>query len=300
MTLSFADPHVRGLALTAAGALMWSPDGLMVRLMDAGDGRIVFWRAAFTLAALLLVLAVRRRSPWAAWRANGWPGVLAAIILAAVGFLFIAALTRTTVANTLVIIATMPLFGAALGWLFLREAVPPRTILAIAVSLVGFAIIFADAWGGGGLVGDALALMVPLLLAGYIVVMRRWPKVENVPALALASLILVIVLAPLVAPFEISGRDLALLALNGTVQGTLATLVFLAGARLLLTAEAGLMGLLETILGPLWVWLALGERPSERAFAGALIVLAALAAHAWTGLRRRAMTRPHARHGRDT
>lgn len=281
--------HRRGLVLAVLAMLVLSPDGMLVRLVEAGEWQLLFWRGASNTVALALFLALTRKGGLSgALRASGWGGLACSALMAVGTIMFIASLTRTTVANTLLVLSMVPLFGAVLGLVFLREGVPARTWLAIIAALAGMAVIFAGSVGGGGLLGNVLAAGTAVCMAGSLVIIRANPRVSMLPALALSGLAVALVALAMADPFDVTWRDVGLSATMGVVQQAFAIGLFVTAARYLPPAEAGLVGLVETVLGPFWVWLAVGETPGEPALWGGALVLAALAANFAVGLRTRA------------
>ena len=287
--MAFPSSRRDGVLLMIAAGLCWSTGGIFLRNVASTDGwEIVFWRSLFMVAFLFSVLAAwHRGAVWSKIRAVGSAGVLAGALLAATFFFFILSLMRNTAANTFVLMSTGPFFAALFGWVFLRERVPLRTWLAIGVALVGATLMFADGLDAGRTLGNLLALAVASVFALNVVVMRRMhATVDMVPAVMIAGLISMAVALPFALPFDTSARDLAVLAPMGCLQVGLGCLLMTRATRTLAAGEIGLLSLIETILAPLWVWLGTGERPSALALAGAAIVLGALLANEWIGLRR--------------
>lgn len=287
--MAFPSSRRDGVLLMIAAGLCWSTGGIFVRNVASTDGwEIVFWRSLFMVAFLFSVLvAWHRGAVWSTIRAVGAAGVLAGALLAATFFFFILSLMRNTAANTFVLMSTGPFFAALFGWVFLRERVPPRTWMAIGVALVGATLMFADGLDAGRTLGNLLALGVATVFALNLVVMRRMhATVDMVPAVMIAGLISMAVALPFALPLDASARDLAVLAPMGCVQLGLGCLLMTRATRTLAAGEIGLLSLIETILAPLWVWLGIGERPSALALTGAAIVLGALLANEWIGLRR--------------
>lgn len=286
--------HRRGLLLGAGGALCWSVGGLLVRAVEgAGSWQTVFWRALFFGLTILAVLAWRYRGRLVEpFSAIGRTGIVAAVLLACANTFFIIALGYTTIANVLVLQATGPLFAALLGRVFLGERVPARLWLVIAVSSLGMLYIFSDSLGSVSLVGDALGLAIALVFAGNIVATRSGRGVDMFPAVALAAAISTVVAFVVVcfgagspgssgpAALAVSGRDFAVMVALGVIQLGLGFVLFTTATRYISAAEAMVLTLLETIAGPLWAWLAIGERPGDHALIGGAIVLAALACNA--------------------
>lgn len=272
--------YLRGIALSAAGMIVISPDGLLLRLIEgAGLWQIVFYRTLLMGLALLavLVLFYRRRLPAVA-RAMGPAGALSAVLLAGTNFGFVSAMLNTTVANVLVILATMPLFSAVLGWLLIGERVRPRTAAAIALALVGILIIFSGSLGGGTWLGDLFAVATALTHGLNLVVLRRAGDRDMTPALCASGFLAApLALALAGGDAAVSTHDLQVLLLLGLVVIPLAVALFISGTRTVPAAEVALFALLETVLGPLWAWLGVGEVPSLESFVGGGLVLAAVA-----------------------
>jgi len=280
--------RLAGAALVCAAACCWSIGGLLVRLVDGLDAwTIAFWRSAFMMLAVggWLVLA-HGTGVFVVYRAMGRAGVLSGLLLAISFVLFILALTRTSVANAVVLQSAAPLASALLGRIFLGETLSPRTAVAILVAVGGVAVMFADALGTGDLVGNALALTVAILFGANIVVVRAARGVDMVPATVLAGLFAVLATAPLAALAAPEGRDFAVLAAMGVLQLGLGLFLFMRGAPRLTAAQVGLLCLLEVLLAPVWVWFAFAERPSTLALLGGGIVLGALVVHSTLGIRR--------------
>jgi drug/metabolite transporter (DMT)-like permease len=164
--------------------------------------------------------------------------------------------------------------------------VPARTWAAIAVALAGITLMFVEGVDAGRSLGNLLALGVPTAFALNVIVLRRMhATVDMVPAVMIAGLISIAVAAPFAWPLDAVPRDLAVLAPMGFIQLGLGCLLMTKATRYLSASEVGLLSLVETILAPIWVWLGVGERPSELALVGGLVVLGALAANEWIGFR---------------
>jgi drug/metabolite transporter (DMT)-like permease len=278
----------KGVALMVAAGLCWSTGGIFVRSVAMADGwEIVFWRSVFMVVFLFAVLAWWHRGEvWSRIAAVGAGGVLSGALLAATFFFFILSLMRNTAANTFVLMSTGPFFVAAFGLAFLGERVPARTWAAIAVALAGITLMFVEGVDAGRSLGNLLALGVPTAFALNVIVLRRMhATVDMVPAVMIAGLISIAVAAPFAWPLDAVPRDLAVLAPMGFIQLGLGCLLMTKATRYLSASEVGLLSLVETILAPIWVWLGVGERPSELALVGGLVVLGALAANEWIGFR---------------
>ena len=281
--------RLRGAVLVCAAALCWSLGGLFVRLIGNHlDGwTIAFWRCAFmALAVGGWLLAAHGLRVIAVYRAMGWAGIASGLLLAGSFVMFILAITRTNVANAVVLQSAAPLASAVLGRIFLGERLAPPTLVAIVVAVAGVCLMFASALGGGDLVGNTLALGVAILFGANIVVVRAARGVDLVPATVLAGVFAMLATLPLAKLDAPSALDFGLLAAMGCLQLGLGLFLFMRGAPHLTTAQVGLLTLLEVILAPIWVWLAFAEVPAPLSLAGGVVVLCALALHSALSLRR--------------
>jgi len=283
--------HRRGVLLMVGATLCWATAGMLVRNMDLRDSwEITFWRSLFMtvfISAILLAqygAGVRERM-----RAVGMAGVVAGALWALMYVCFILALGHTTVGNVLVLASVAPFTAALLGALFLHERIPARTWVTMFLAFCGIVIMFTDSLGQGGMVGNLIALIIPIAFAVNVVILRRaHAQVDMLPTLVLSGLFSMAVALPFAWPLEPTARDLGLLAVMGTVQLGLGVLLMIRAAPHLSAAEIGLLAVLETIFGTLSVWLVVGERPSAVALAGGAVVIGALVANELLALRQRA------------
>lgn len=288
--------YLRGILLAAAGMILISPDGMLLHSLESAPvADVLFWRTFGMAVSLSIVLAVvyRARLP-SLVRAQGWPGVFSALLMAASNLLFVVAMLNTSVANTLILLATMPFWSALLGLLLIGEAVARRTWIAIAVALGGVGVIFYESLGGGGggfstetLVGDLAALGAALCQGLNLVNLRRAGDRDMTAALAASGLLTALLCLPFVQPALVPARDLGILVLLGFFILPLSLTLFLSGARYAPAAEVALLSLVETVLGPALAWLVLGDAPTAYALTGGGLVLAAVVGNAGAGLMRR-------------
>jgi drug/metabolite transporter (DMT)-like permease len=266
----------RGQAYVALAAVAWSTAGVLQRQLTLDTSTQVLGRAAFAGAALLVYVAVVERGRTLhAFRSIGAAGVAVALCVAIASGSFIAALNHTSVARVLFILAIAPVLAALLARLTLREPITRRTVAAMALALAGVGLMLG-APGEGSLAGDGLAFLVALAFAVMIVITRWRHDVSMAPAACLSQVILVAAFLPIGSPGEIGADDVGWLAALGIGQIGLGFALLTVGARLIPAAQVGLITLLEVVLGPVWVWLALGERPSTLTLVGGAIVIVAI------------------------
>ena len=275
--------HRRGQVYVALAALAWSSAGVLQRGLSVDAPTQVAARAAFAFLALVAYVAVSERGRVVeACRSVGVAGIGFAVAVAVASGSFIVALNHTSVAHVLFIQAMAPVLAALLGWVVLREAISVRTAVAMVVALVGVGIMIGGPGEGGG-VGDLLSLAMALGFAVAIVISRHRRDVSMAPATCLAQVILVAVFLPFATPSSIPGDDVLGLIALGAGQIGLGLVFLTIGARLIPAAQVALITLLEVVLGPLWVWLAIDERPSTATLVGGAIVIVAVVIQARGG-----------------
>ena len=266
----------RGQIYVALAAVAWSTAGVLQRQLTLDTATQVVGRAAFASAALLAYVAIVERGRVVqAFRSVGLAGVAVALCVATASGSFIAALNHTSVARVLFILALAPVLAALLARVTLGEPITRRTSVAMALALAGVALMLG-APGEGSLVGDGLSFVTALAFALMIVITRWRHDVSMAPATCLSQVILVVAFMPFASPGEITGDAVFWLALLGIGQIGLGFALLTVGARLIPAAQVGLITLLEVVLGPLWVWLALNERPTTLTLVGGAIVIVAI------------------------
>ena len=278
--------HAKGLLITATGVLILTPDALLLKLIEAGPWTILVWRGLGFLFVIGLVSALRHGSNvFRVIRATGLIGLAITGLHAAGQLLFVFSIHNTTAANTLVIIAAAPLAAALLARLILGERTARRTLIAGFVALAAVGLTVQGGIQVGGLWGDLAAIGVMLVLALVFVLLRKAKGRDMLPALAWGGLItagIALVMAPTVT---VTGADRLYLPLLVLLVVPLSFVLISTGPRYLPAPEVGLLMLLETILGPLWVWLVLLEAPAAASLVGGAIIILTLATNAWLGLR---------------
>jgi drug/metabolite transporter (DMT)-like permease len=270
----------RGLILAVLANICFSSGGFWIRSIETPpDGfEIVFWRSVAMSAVLALVLAVWHRGvTLRKVQAVGRWGVASAACLAMTFFAFILSVMHTTVANTAITMSLAPLIAALAGLAFLGEHVPARTWIAIAAAGIGLAVMLLDSLAAGGALGIVFALGVPLGLAANVVINRRHgATTDMVPTVLIAGLLSLPLALFFGWPLEAGGRDIGIILVMGTIQLAGGCLLITVAMRYLPAAEIGLFTLLETVLGPFWVWLAYGETPTALAISGGALIVGAL------------------------
>lgn len=278
----------KGRLITLLGVLTLSPDALLTRLVDADAWTIVWWRTLLTALSLGLLLAVRHRMHLAAHirKSLRLPGGLVTPFFGAGSLLFVLAITHTTVANTLVILSSGPLFGAFLSWVILKEKVRTETWLASAGVLLGLILVFGDSLSGDRILGDTCALGAALCTTTAFVILRRNDLASPLVLTMVGSLLITVVSTPFATIGSIGGSDIIYLGLLGCVVLPIAFSCIFLGPKYITAPEVGLLMLLETILGPLWVWWVIGEIPSLPVITAGILIIITLCSY-WVVIMRK-------------
>ncbi|MEM9765350.1 MAG: DMT family transporter [Pseudomonadota bacterium] len=265
-----------GMILLVASAVTYSTAGVFTKGVEAGAWTVIFWRGVFAALAT---------AAWAASRCSlrqeffemGWAGLAVGVIGAAGTAAFISAFKLTSIANVALIYAVAPLLAALLAWLTIGERVTRRTALGTAGSIVGVAIIVAGSVGSVNLVGDGLALVMTVAMAGIMVLYRARPDTPSAGPSVLQSLLLFPFAIALGSPFQAQFDEIAILAAFG-ILFAIASVTLAEGAKRIPSSQTALLGALETPLAPLLALLILVEVPSVATLIGGAIVLVAVLA----------------------
>lgn len=292
-----ARAHRHALLTMVGCAVLWSVAGVATRRLErAEDYEMTFWRSAFCAAFVVLAMVLVHRRRWfERVRAIGPVGLASGAMWSVMFTCFMVALAYGSVADVLVVMAAAPLMAALLGLVVLREPVPPRTWAAIVIAGAGIVWMVAEGLTADGLSGMAIAFFVPIASAVNIVLLKHTgARVDLVPTVLVGALISAAVTLPLAWPLSSSAHDLAILAGLGVFQLAVPCMMMVRAARHLAPHEIALIGLLEVVLGPLWVWVGAGEAPARATLVGGGLVLAALLLNELVALRsaRRPAPRP--------
>jgi drug/metabolite transporter (DMT)-like permease len=288
-----------GISLAASGVLVLSFDALLIRLAAASEWDVVFWRGWLILLSISIVMVLTRqrlRMP-----KTGLALLSAGLISLMYGLnstLFVYSISHTSTANTVVMLASSPLFAALFSWLFLRERIALRTVIAITMAIAGVAWIFIGALGAPSWRGDLAAVVLAISMGASLTLLRRFPELPRLPLVALSGAVAGMIALPFAQPLSLAVESYTWLAIMGLLQIPLATWLIMTAPRHLPSAEVSLFLLIEAVLGPFWVWLVVGEHVPENTMVGGSIIVAAITMNSWFALREarnRSRTQPPGR-----
>lgn len=261
--------------LAVAGVFVLSFDALLVRLADAAPADVAFWRGGFIALSLALVQWLRMGRLGVAAVMSG-PGLLAVLLFGVNTVLFVFSLAYTAVANTIVLLSLAPLFATLMGRFATRERPRADTWVAASVTAAGVIVVVGGSVDTPRWLGDTLALAASLVLAAALTVLRSRPQLQRVPVVMCSGAVTAVLCAAWASPLAVGMSNLIPLAAMGLVQIPLAMVLLAVATRYLAAPEVSLIMLLEILLGPLWVWIALAEVPPMPSILGGTVVVVSL------------------------
>ena len=270
--------NLPGPLLIFLGALSLSSGGLIVKSFEGATlWQILFWRSLFfTLTVLLFLIITYRRQTLKSFYLSGLPGFIGGIILS-FGFCgYVFAMYNTTVANTNFIISLQILFLAIFGYFFLREKISFITLISIILAMIGVFLMVGNSLSPGELSGNLAAFTMPVTFAILIMIVRKYPSVDMVPAQFVAGLSSCLIGFFLSTKIMISPHDIFLGFLAGCFQVGFGFIFITIGARTTPSAMVGIIMLSESVLGPFWAFIFISETPSLFALIGGSTILIAV------------------------
>jgi drug/metabolite transporter (DMT)-like permease len=285
--------HRLGLALVACAALCWSSSGIFTRAISADLFTMLFWRGLFSGSLVLLAfLMLEGRNALPAIKGLRWPSIAVAVLSAAGMITGIGSLRYGSIADAMVIYATVPFITAGIAYLTIGERPSRSTLFASAVALVGVVVMIAGAGFGGSMLGKGLALLMTCCMASFSVLLRQNRNVPMLPAMAGSAYLCSFFSFWLSSPSTVTAHDMLLIAGFGILQNGAGLIFYTLGSRKIPAAEATLLAALEVPFTPLWVWMLFSEAPGPYTSIGGVIVLVALFAHILNELRGKIPAQP--------
>ena len=270
----------KGSLLAFVGVMFITPDSLFIRLASIETWSLLFYRGAIPFITVLLSLLIIYKSNFfKIFLSTGYPGVAYSITFALTNITFIISIQNTNVANTLVMVALAPMLSAILGLIFLKENPERKTWIAIIITTLAAIYIFYDSIQIGNFLGDIFGLITALGLAVGAVIVRSAKNRNLVPSAVVGKLFVAIIAFFFVDSFELSNKDLIIVPAMCILCVAIPFVLVTIAPRFITAAEVNLFFLLETILGPIWVWMVIKEQPTLETIQGGLIIVLTIAIH---------------------
>jgi len=277
----------KGSLLAFVAVALITPDSLLIRLSNIETWGMLFYRGAIPFVVVLIgTLFFYNKNFIKTVLGVGYPGIFYIFSFSACNITFLISIQNTNVANTLVMIALAPMLSAILGAIFLKEAPDKKTWIAILITFTACVYIFYDSLNLGNFYGDLFGLVTALGLACNAIIARYAKDRDLVPSAVIGKLCVAIFAFFFVKNFELIGNDLIFVPLMCVMCVAIPFVLVTIAPRFITAAEVNLFFLLETILGPIWVWLVIKEQPSIETIIGGAVIIVTIATHSFLALKK--------------
>ena len=283
---NFSDQQ-KGSLLAFVAVMFITPDSLFIRLSNVDTWGLVFYRGIIPFFTVLTgMLIVYRMNFFKMLFSSGYHGLIFIATFSITNITFVVSIQNTNVANTLVMIALAPMLSAILGAIFLKEMPDNKTWTAIAVTFLAAVYIFYDSLQLGSIYGDILGFITALGLAVSAVTIRSAKNKNLLPAAVVGKLFVAIFAMFFIKTYALVDRDLLIIPLMSIMCVAIPFVLVTIAPRFIPAEEVNLFFLLETIIGPFWVWMVIKEQPSIETMQGGLIIILTLGIHSFLKLRK--------------
>ena len=280
MSQTFTPNPRLGLAYTLAGAALFVPDALLVRLIGANVMDVAIWRGMIGGSVTLVGTALFAPHLIPSWRVLlSWPSLLLILAQGLGSFLYLMALGQTSVANTMLLYASSPFLSALLAFVLLRERIAPMTMLCMLAVFTGVGVIASGSLGGGHLWGDFIAFLNAASAAAYYVILRKTGAQSLMVSAGLGYFATALLAYPFAPHASFDIGQIGLVTISGAVVLAGGCALQMIGPRHLPAAEVSMITMLEIVASPLLVWAVLSEAPAPLTLIGGGVILAALITH---------------------
>ena len=277
----------KGSLLAFVAVMLITPDSIFIRLSNIETWGMLFYRGAIPFVVVLIgLIFFYKNNLLKALVGIGYPGVFYVISFSICNITFIISIQNTNVANTLVMIAMAPMLSAILGSIFLKEVPDQKTWIAIIITLISVTYIFHDSMEMGNFYGDLFGLITAFGLACNAVIARYAKNRDLVPSAVIGKLCVAVFAFFFVDSFSLVGTDLIIVPLMCVMCVAIPFVLVTIAPRFIPAEEVNLFFLLETIIGPFWVWMIIREQPSIETIQGGTVIILTIAIHSFLKLKK--------------
>ena len=277
----------KGSLLAFIAVMFITPDSLFIRLSNIETWGLVFYRGIIPFFTVFIgMLFIYKLNFFKILFSSGYHGIIYVITFSITNITFVISIQNTNVANTLVMIATAPMLSAILSIFFLKEQPDKKTWISIIVTFFAIIFIFYDSLGVGNFFGDILAFITAIGLAVGAVTIRSAKSKNLVPAAVVGKLFVALFALFFIENFLLIEKDLIIVPLMCVLCVAVPFVLVTIAPRFIPAAEVNLFFLLETILGPIWVWFVIKEQPSIETLIGGIVIITTIAIHSFLKLRK--------------
>ena len=277
----------KGSLLAFIAVMFITPDSLFIRLSNIDTWGLVFYRGIIPFLSVFVgMLFIYKIKFFKILFSSGYHGVIYVITFSITNITFVVSIQNTNVANTLVMIATAPMISAILSGFFLKEQPDKKTWISIIITFLAIIFIFYDSLGIGNFYGDILAFITAVGLAVGAVTIRSAKSKNLVPAAVIGKLLVATFALFFIESFLLVEKDLIIVPLMCILCVAIPFVLVTIAPRFITAAEVNLFFLLETIIGPIWVWFIIKEQPSIETLIGGAVIITTIAIHSFLKLRK--------------
>ena len=277
----------KGTLLAFTAVLIITPDSLLIRLTSVEDWGLIFYRGLIgSITISLIFLFFDKKNFFKSFLLIGLAGVLNVLVIISANITFILSIENTNVANTLVMLSLTPFIAAIISFFVLREKPPLRTCLAIIITFSCVIFIFYDSMGTGRLFGDILGVMTATAVGGSAVIIRYAKKINFIPTIIIGKFTVALISLIFAKSLILHGNDLIYVLLMGLFTIGIPFYLLTIAPKYITATEVSLFWLLETALGPFWVWLVIKEQPSVNTIIGGSIIIFTIFIHSLLSLKK--------------
>ena len=270
----------KGMILAFTGTMFITPDSLFIRLANLESWNLIFYRGFIPFLVVFIgLLVIYKTKLINEIINNGWHGFAYACVFTITNIVFVISIENTNVANTLIMIALAPMLSAIISFIFLKENPDQKTWVAIIITTLSVIYIFYDALDAGDFLGNFLGLVCATGLAVGAVIIRSAKKISLVPSAMLGKLMVALIALFFANQLKLEGYDLTIIPLMCIMCVAIPFVLVTLAPRYITAAEVNLFFLLETILGPIWVWLVIHEQPSIETITGGIVIIVTIGIH---------------------
>jgi len=276
----------KGSLLAFVAVLFITPDSLFIRLSNIDTWGLVFYRGIIPFFTVFLgMILIYKLNFFKILFDSGYHGIIYVITFSITNITFVVSIQNTNVANTLVMIATAPLLSAILGAIFLKEPPDKKTWISIIITFFAILYIFFDSLKMGNFYGDILGFITAIGLAVGAITIRSAKSKNLVPAAVVGKLFVASFALLFIESFVLQDKDLLIVPLMCILCVAIPFVLVTIAPRFITAAEVNLFFLLETIIGPIWVWLIIKEQPSIETLFGGIVIIITIAIHSFLKLK---------------
>ena len=284
--MQFSDQK-KGMLMAFTAIMFITPDSLFIRLASINSWNLIFYRGFIPFFIVFLGLIIIHKFKFIKeLLSNGWHGLAYALVFTVTNITFVISIENTNVANTLIMIALAPMLSAIISLIFLKETPDQKTWVAIIITTLSVIYIFYDALDAGDILGNILGLITALGLAVGAVIIRSSKKISLVPSAMFGKLLVALIAFYFADDLILRNNDPIIIPLMCVMCVAIPFVLVTLAPRYITAAEVNLFFLLETIFGPLWVWLVIYERPTNETVIGGIIIIVTIAIHSFLSIKK--------------